>query len=233
MTFDISKSQLIPCACGCGELIRAIDKQGKPPRFVKGHHSRGIKRPNIQGKNHPRWKGGCRVKNGYFAIQKADHPRADSQGYVYASILAYEDHYRCCILPRIIMYHKDGNKQNDEPSNLQPLTRSQFKRILIPVKKGTDHYNWKGGRYIHDGYVMIFVPTNARANTKGYVPEHILVMEQKIGRHLSPDEEVHHKDGIRSNNKSDNLELFSSHNEHIKMHANMNISRCILIIDPS
>jgi len=32
---------LIPCACGCGSLIRAEDPYGRPRRFVNHHHSRG------------------------------------------------------------------------------------------------------------------------------------------------------------------------------------------------
>ncbi len=47
------------------------------------------------------------------------------------------------------------------------------------------------------------------SNGKG-IYEHRIVMERKIGRELLAHETVHHKNGDRSDNKIDNLELWSS-----------------------
>lgn len=71
-------------------------------------------------------------------------------------------------------------------------------------------YGWKDGRYIKpDGYVQIAVPNYISANKNRYMAEHRFVMEQHLGRTLTKDETVHHKNGVRDDNRIDNLELWS------------------------
>ena len=71
------------------------------------------------------------------------------------------------------------------------------------------HPNWKTGRYIiNSGYVRIRIPGHPRATSTGYVLEHIVVMEAKLGRSLLPNERVHHRNGRRDDNRPENLELW-------------------------
>lgn len=66
------------------------------------------------------------------------------------------------------------------------------------------------------GYVRIYCPMHKKANTWGYVYEHILVAEQTIKRELLSDEVVHHKNGIRWDNRPENLQVMTKY-EHGKL----------------
>lgn len=79
-------------------------------------------------------------------------------------------------------------------------------------KFGKQSCHWKGGRSIHSaGYVLIRSPEHPyKAN--GYVFEHRLVMERHIGRYLNPEEVVHHINGIRDDNRIENLVLTTNRN---------------------
>ena len=77
-------------------------------------------------------------------------------------------------------------------------------------QEGSYNGNWKGGRVRHKaGYVMVRIPAHPRAPANsGYVFEHILVMEAIVGRYLVAGETVHHRNGIRADNRPENLELW-------------------------
>lgn len=71
---------------------------------------------------------------------------------------------------------------------------------------------------MHGGYKKLLLPDHHRSDVKGYVFEHIVVMEKSIGRPLKRPEVVHHIDRDKGNNNIENLMLFPNQSEHIKYH---------------
>lgn len=60
------------------------------------------------------------------------------------------------------------------------------------------------------GYVRVYCPDHPKANTWGYVYEHRLIMEGIIGRFLANNEHVHHINGMRWDNRPENLQVLSA-----------------------
>lgn len=66
-----------------------------------------------------------------------------------------------------------------------------------------NRYKWAGG------YTMLYMPEHPSApKSTGLILEHRIVMEEKIGRQLLPGENVHHINGVRDDNRPENLELW-------------------------
>ncbi len=68
------------------------------------------------------------------------------------------------------------------------------------------------------GYVLESAKAHPRAGRDGYVPQHILVVEQAIGHVLDPRHKVHHVDGNTGNNSNRNLVACEDQAYHLLLH---------------
>jgi hypothetical protein len=74
-------------------------------------------------------------------------------------------------------------------------------------KRGEETPAWKGGQYTsHTGYVFIATPNHPSRSYRGYVKRSVLVLEQKLGRLMLPNADCHHINGIKDDDRPDNLE---------------------------
>ena len=100
---------------------------------------------------------------------------------------------------------RNGDTNSCGCARKEALTRANKRR------SGPANNMWKGGIIdAGQGYIMVLTPNHPNASSTGYVREHRLVMEKHLGRYLFSDETVHRKNGVKSDNRIENLELWSS-----------------------
>ena len=83
--------------------------------------------------------------------------------------------------------------------------------IAKRIQSGENHYKWKGGVKIQNGYRFILQEGG------GYKQEHRIIAEGVLGRSLKQNETVHHFNGDRADNGNENL-LISDTAYHSWLH---------------
>lgn len=95
-------------------------------------------------------------------------------------------------------------KKHSEESKLKMSLAAIGRKGLV----GENNWHWKGGRHkTLEGYILVLDKNNPSSNAEGRIMEHRKVMEEFLGRRLEKWEIVHHKNGIKDDNRLENLDI--------------------------
>jgi DNA-directed RNA polymerase subunit RPC12/RpoP len=122
--------------------------------------------------------------------------------------------YTCAVCGKEVYTYRSPKAQEDHTPKYCSI------KCIGIAQRGEGNPAYNGGRYkLVSGYVVIFKPDHPHSDVKGCILEHRLVMEQMLGRYLTPEEVVHHKNHTVDDNRPKNLRLFANQSEHSKFHA--------------
>lgn len=103
------------------------------------------------GDVNPAWKGGrCLDADGYVLVYAPDHPQATKAGYVREHRLVMERASGRLLLPTEVVDHIDGNRQNNDPSNLRVFQRNA-EHLAATLKGRRPNWTEDGQRRIREG----------------------------------------------------------------------------------
>lgn len=116
---------------------------------------------------------------------------------------------------------KEGFKKGHQPWNKNT-------KGIMPTRE--KNHKWINGKTTcKAGYLFIYKPEHPKAHSNR-IPEQILIAEKALGRYLTKNEVIHHINGIKSDNRVENLYLFPSNIEHSSYHVNFRYAKCSKII---
>lgn len=105
-----------------------------------------------------------------------------------------------------------GNERVYYPQPLKALVEGASCGCIRRVTKAGNIY---GSGYVRpDGYRMVSRPNHPNAKANGAILEHVWIMSNMLERPLRKGENVHHKNGVRHDNRPENLELWYTYQPH-------------------
>lgn len=180
----------------CGHKCAAASRHAGVPATTPKSAKPG---PKLRNSDNPRYSRDEKGQWWYQPIGTKQHGRTR------ASIKTCDwckKRYLCCV------FHRRGVRYCSRSCSLKATNEINN----VQYRNGRKGTNWKGGRQMARGYVLVLNREAAKRMKPGtknpYVFEHRVVMEQVLGRPLDPREQVHHKNGKRDDNRPENLELW-------------------------
>lgn len=111
--------------------------------------------------------------------------------------------------------------------------QTHFKKGHLPWNKGNHIFlgggnkkgntrekspSWKGGVTKSRGYIYIHSLNHPFRDGHNYVKQSRLIIEKYLGRFLQPIERIHHINGIKDDDRLENLMYFPNESKHQKFH---------------
>lgn len=136
--------------------------------------------------------------------------------------LQHVDGCRCgvchCGCGRVTTINRSPRRDGTRRGDYSRYIRGHQPAVRHPT--GKEHWNWKGGRVIYRGYVFLHIPEHPHASRRGYVQEHIvIVVAARGGVPLPTGAAVHHVNGVKTDNRPENLVVCNDNSYHMLLHA--------------
>ncbi len=178
------------CECGCGKPAPISRENRTRGGYIKGQPVRYI-------------KGHC---------ARVNHPtRLPLSLWNDLEELYINQHLSTIDIAKIKGCHSETVVEHLHKMGI--TTRNDREQQVNRFKKNPPTHQLK---IIRDGYVLIYQPDHPYADHQGHVREHRLVVEKRISRYLLKSEPVHHINGIRDDNRDENLQLLTPHDHSTK-----------------
>ena len=177
-----------------------------------------------------REKGSGTIESGFLYFYKKNHQNSYKNGKIPAHVYLMSEYIGRPLLSDEMVIHIDRNKLNNDISNLKLEKRKKIcavKKCVNSIHAKTlckKHYtrmakhgdvdkclkNEAGLGTVNEyGYRLLYTPNHPNANGSKRIFEHRFIMSEYLGRPLRDNENVHHKNGDRLDNRINNLELWA------------------------
>lgn len=130
------------------------------------------------------------------------------------SMQKISEHFDCALttVRSHIVKHGLGISSAEESARVLERNREKYSR-----------------RFKISGYWRIKMTSHPNANRDGYIDEHRYVAEGAIGRYLEFNEQVHHINTIKDDNRPENLAVIKGREDHARVHKYMERAAAYLL----
>ena len=140
------------CKCDCGKETEVPANRlvtGKTKSCGCFRRARGER--NVR-ENHPSWKGGKHIKDGYIFLLDKDHPNRNCMGYVAEHVLVMSKHLGRALIKGENVHHKNGQKDDNRIDNLELWSHSHSsgQRVEDKIKWCLEFLSLYGPQYLRE-----------------------------------------------------------------------------------